>query len=146
MQSEIAEAIARRLTATLTPDEQQMIERKPTENLAAYDLYLRANELIAKTDLNAFNFEKPVLDSIDLLNQAVHLDPNFVLAYCSVVRAHDLLYISSDPSQSRRALADSAIATALIYSPISQRCISPTPIIFTSVTGTMTEQVSTWRW
>jgi serine/threonine protein kinase/Flp pilus assembly protein TadD len=117
IQSEIAEAIARRLTATLTPTEQQMIERKPTENLAAYDLYLRAQELIANTDLNAFNFEKPLLDSIDLLNQAIHLDPNFVLAYCSAVRAHDLLYVSFDPSQARRALADAAIATALRLQP-----------------------------
>ena len=117
IQSEIAEAIARRLTATLTPVEQQMIERKPTENLAAYDLYLRAQELIANTDLNAFNFEKPLLDSIDLLNQAVHLDPSFALAYCAAVRAHDLLYVSYDPSQTRRALADTAIATALRLQP-----------------------------
>jgi serine/threonine protein kinase/Tfp pilus assembly protein PilF len=117
IQSEIAEAIARRLTATLTPIEQQMIERKPTENLAAYDLYLRARELIANTDLNAFNFEKPLLDSIELLDQAVHLDPDFALAYCAAVRAHDLLYVSYDPSQTRRALADAAIANALRLQP-----------------------------
>ena len=117
IQSEIAEAIARKLTATLTPTEQQMIERKPTENLAAYDLYLRAQELITNTDLNAFNFEKTLLDAIDLLNQAVHLDPNFALAYCAVVRAHDLLYVSYDPSETRRALADDAIATALRLQP-----------------------------
>jgi TolB-like protein/Tfp pilus assembly protein PilF len=117
IQSEIAEAIARRLTATLTPVEQQMIERKPTQNLAAYDLYLRAQELIANTDLNAINFEKTLLDSIDLLNEAVHLDPNFALAYCAAVRAHDLLYVSYDPSQARRALADAAIATALHLQP-----------------------------
>jgi tetratricopeptide (TPR) repeat protein len=117
IQSEIAETIARKLTATLSPVEQQTIEKKPTENLAAYDLYLRADELLANTDLNAFNFEKPLLDAIDLLNQAVHLDPNFVLAYCSAVRAHDLLYISYDPSQTRRAMADAAIATALRLQP-----------------------------
>jgi tetratricopeptide (TPR) repeat protein len=117
IQSEIAEAIARRLTATLTPVEQQMIERKPTENLAAYDLYLRAQELIGNTDLNAINFEKTLLDSIDLLNEAVHLDPNFALAYCAAVRAHDLIYVSYDPSQTRRALADAAIATALHLQP-----------------------------
>jgi len=117
IQSDIAEAIARRLTARLTPVEQQMIERKPTENLAAYDLYLRAQELIANTDLNAINFEKTLLDSIDLLNEAVHLDPNFALAYCAAVRAHDLLYVSFDPSQTRRALADAAIATALHLQP-----------------------------
>ena len=117
IQSEIAETIARRLTATLSPVEQQMIEKKPTENFAAYDLYLRANQLISNTDLNAFNFEKPLLDSIKLLNQAIQLDPNFVLAYCQAVHAQDLLYVSYDQSQTRRAQADAAIATALRLQP-----------------------------
>ncbi|HEX4202437.1 MAG TPA: protein kinase, partial [Chthoniobacterales bacterium] len=117
IQSEVAEAIAKRLTATLSPVEQEMIEKKPTENFAAYDLYLRANQLISNTDLNAFNFEKPLLDSIKLLNQAIQLDPNFVLAYCQVVRAQDLLYVSFDQSQNRRAQADTAIATALRLQP-----------------------------
>jgi serine/threonine protein kinase/Flp pilus assembly protein TadD len=117
IQSEIAETIARRLTATLSPVEQQMIEKKPTENFAAYDLYLRANQLISNTDLNAFNFEKPLLDSIKLLNQAIQLDPNFVLAYCQAVHVQDLLYVSFDQSQTRRAQADAAIATALRLQP-----------------------------
>ncbi len=117
IQSEIAETIARRLTATLSPVEKQMIEKKPTENFAAYDLYLRANQLISNTDLNAFNFEKPLLDAVKLFNQAVQLDPNFALAYCGIVRAQDLLYVSFDPSQSRRDLADTAIATALRLQP-----------------------------
>jgi TolB-like protein/tetratricopeptide (TPR) repeat protein len=117
IQSEIAETIALRLTATLSPVEQRMIEKKPTENFAAYDLYLRANELISNTDLNAFNFEKPLLDAVKLLNQAVELDPRFALAYCGAVHAHDLLYVSFDPSQARRALADTAIETALRLQP-----------------------------
>ena len=117
IQSEIAEAIAKRLTATLSPVEQQLIEKKPTENFAAYDLYLRANQLISNTDLNAFDFEKPLLDSIKLLNQAIQLDPNFVLAYCQAVHVQDLLYVSYDQSQTRRDQADAAIATALHLQP-----------------------------
>src|SRR5258708_6007435 len=117
IQSEIAETIALRLTATLSPVEQRMIEKKPTENFAAYDLYLRANELISNTDLNAFNFEKTLLDAVKLLNQAVQLDPNFALAYCGAVDGHDMLYVSFDPTQARRALADTAIATALRLQP-----------------------------
>jgi serine/threonine protein kinase/Tfp pilus assembly protein PilF len=117
IQSEIAETIARRLTSTLSPVEQQMIEKKPTENFAAYDLYLRADQLISKTDLNAFNFEKPLLDAVKLLNQAIRLDPNFVLAYCQAVHVQDLLYVSFDQSQTRRAQADTSIATALRLQP-----------------------------
>ncbi|HEX4201356.1 MAG TPA: hypothetical protein VHY59_07535, partial [Chthoniobacterales bacterium] len=40
IQSEIAQTIAHKLTAKLSPSEQKLIEQKPTENLAAYDLYL----------------------------------------------------------------------------------------------------------
>ena len=41
MQSEIAQAIAEKLKATITPEEKQLIEKAPTTNLTAYDLYLR---------------------------------------------------------------------------------------------------------
>jgi TolB-like protein len=41
IQSEIAQTIASKLTATLSPAEKKWIEAKPTENLEAYDLYLR---------------------------------------------------------------------------------------------------------
>jgi len=44
IQSEVAESIARKLTATLSPEEKKRIEAKPTDNLEAYDLYLRAKE------------------------------------------------------------------------------------------------------
>jgi TolB-like protein len=46
IQGEVAQTIAAKLAATLSPEEKRNIERKPTENLEAYDLYLRANELI----------------------------------------------------------------------------------------------------
>jgi len=43
IQSEVAQMIARKLTATLSPEEKKIIEQKPTDNLAAYDLYLRSS-------------------------------------------------------------------------------------------------------
>jgi TolB-like protein len=52
IQSEIAQTIASKLTATLSLSEQKLIEQKPTENLAAYDLYLKAKALITKTELS----------------------------------------------------------------------------------------------
>ena len=119
IQSEVAQTIARKLTATLSPEEKKFIERKPTENLAAYDLYLRAKELIAggEVALASGNFEQPLRDSIDLLAQAVELDPKFTLAYCLATHAHDLLYITYDPAPTRRSLGDAAIANALRLQP-----------------------------
>jgi TolB-like protein len=60
IQSEVAQTIARKLTATLSAEEKKFIEQKPTDNLAAYDLYLRAKESIANAELAlaSGNFEK----------------------------------------------------------------------------------------
>jgi serine/threonine protein kinase/Tfp pilus assembly protein PilF len=119
IQSEIAQTIVQKLAASLSPVERRLIEQKPTENLAAYDLYLKAKLLIARCEisLQTFSFEKKLRDAIDLLDQAVKIDPKFALAYCAMARAHDLMYIGFDPTSSRRGLADASIETALQLGP-----------------------------
>jgi TolB-like protein/Flp pilus assembly protein TadD len=119
IQSEIAQTIASKLTATLSLSEQKLIEQKPTDNLAAYDLYLKAKALITKTELSwhIVSPKQALLDSIDLLNQAVQADPAFTLAYCAASHAHDLLYISIEPTPARRGLGDAAIQAALRLQP-----------------------------
>ncbi|HEX3445069.1 MAG TPA: TIR domain-containing protein [Chthoniobacterales bacterium] len=119
IQSEVAQTIARKLTTTLSPEEKKIIEQKPTDNLAAYDLYLRAKELIAGADIAIAggDFEKPLTNAIGLLEQAVQLDPKFALACCSATHAHDLLYITYDPTPERRSHGDKAIADALRLKP-----------------------------
>jgi TolB-like protein len=49
IQSEIAQAVAAKLSARLSSEEKKRIEAKPTNSLEAYDLYLRANELLRNT-------------------------------------------------------------------------------------------------
>jgi TolB-like protein/Tfp pilus assembly protein PilF len=119
IQSEVAQTIAHKLTTTLSPEEKRIIEQKPTDNLAAYDLYLKAKELIAGADiaLAGGDFEKPLNEAIDLLERAVQLDPKFALADCSATHAHDLLYITYDPTPERRGRGDRAIANALRLKP-----------------------------
>jgi TolB-like protein len=46
IQSELAETIAAKLTATLSPAERKNIQAKPTENVEAYNLYLRTKRII----------------------------------------------------------------------------------------------------
>jgi TolB-like protein/Flp pilus assembly protein TadD len=119
IQSEIAQTIAHKLTAKLSPSEQKLIEQKPTENLAAYDLYLKAKAVINKAELSweIVSPTQPLIDSIDLLNQAVKSDPAFTVAYCAASHANDLLYISTEPTLARRALGDAAIQAALRLQP-----------------------------
>lgn len=70
IQSEIAQNIAGKLAATLSPDEKKRIEARPTDNLAAYDLYLRAKELTMNARLCAAlgaGVEAPLRDAVSLL-------------------------------------------------------------------------------
>jgi serine/threonine protein kinase len=120
IQSEVAQAIAAKLAATLSPQEKQNIERKPTENLEAYDLYLRAKELLINVRIGGALSEdvrKPLVDAIALLDQAIQLDPKFTLAYCRLAEAHDLLYYLYDHTPEQRKLADAAISRALASEP-----------------------------
>ncbi len=119
IQSEVAQTIARKLTATLSPEEKKRIEAKPTENLEAYDLYLRAKELLVRMRVSVYlgSVEKLLVDAIGSLEQAVRLDPKFTLAYCESAKAHDFLYFLYDATPEQRALGDAAVNSALSLQP-----------------------------
>jgi TolB-like protein/Tfp pilus assembly protein PilF len=119
IQSEVAQTIAAKLAAALSPEEKRNIEKKPTENLEAYELYLRAKELllVVRSTVTMGNGQKPTLAAISLLDQAVQLDPKFALAYCRLADAQGFLYFLIDPTPERLALADAAIRHALSLEP-----------------------------
>ena len=109
--SEIAKAIAAQLQITLSPVEKNAIERQPTTNITAFDLYTRAKSLLVKEGID--NSKAILLPAIDLLNQAIARDPTFLDAYCLVAWAHDLLYfVGDDHTPARLALAEAAIEEA----------------------------------
>src|SRR5207245_8286677 len=61
-----------------------------------------------------------LLKALELLNQAIKRDPNFVSAYCYAARANDLLYFFDlDPTQDRILLAETAVDAALRLRPDS---------------------------
>ena len=73
IQSEIAKTIADQLQAKLSPSEKSAIERPPTSDLVAFDLYTRAKNLLRTADP-----QKPeLLQAVDLLNQATARDTSF---------------------------------------------------------------------
>ena len=117
IQSEIAEKIVSQLKAKLSPQEKAAIEEKPTHDLAAYDLYLRARDLVDALAFIAGGTEN-LLEAARLLDNAIARDPSFLVAYCHLARAHDIIYfLGIDHTPARLALADAAVQAALRLRP-----------------------------
>jgi TolB-like protein len=109
IQTEISEAIAKALHTTLSPQEQQRISDRPTENLAAYSAYLRGRQLMtlrtsASLDQAAEEFQR-----------AIELDPEFALAWVSIAETANLRvqYSTLPPEeawQQQKAAVEKALA------------------------------------
>ena len=109
IESELAKQIVSQLKSKLSPQEKAAIEQKPTADLAAHDLYIRAKTLIATAVFSTPQTES-LSEAVRLLNQAVERDPTFALAYHQLAQAHDLLYFGgTDHTPERLAMADAAI-------------------------------------
>jgi TolB-like protein/DNA-binding winged helix-turn-helix (wHTH) protein len=117
IQSEIAQTIAGQLYVKISPAEKLDIERPPTTDLTAFDLYTRAKDLSLRAPFTNSG-KKDLLQAADLLNQAVTRDPAFFLAYCALVFTHDYLYFFGyDRTPARLALAEAAIQAAFRLRP-----------------------------
>ena len=117
IQSEIAKMIADQLQAKLSADEMVAIEKPPTTDLAAYDLYLRAKVLLAGT-LDPIYSKEKLPQAARLLDEAVARDPYFHLAECLLSRVHcDMYFYGHDHTPARLELANAALQSALRLQP-----------------------------
>jgi TolB-like protein/predicted Zn-dependent protease len=120
IQSEIAQKIADQLQAKLSPTEKSAMSERPTSDLVAYDLYLRAKELIYDGDINPSRQREDFFKAVQLLDQAVARDPAFLLAHCQLAYAHDRIYVSNfDHTETRLALAETSVKAAVRLQPDS---------------------------
>jgi len=116
IQSEIAQKVAGQLHAKITPAEKLAIERRPTGDLVAFDLYSRANDILLAKNVAHPDYGQ----AIDLLNRAVARDPSFLEAYCQLAFAHDQIYFEGiDHTPARLAMAKDAIDSAFRLKPDS---------------------------
>ena len=77
IQSEIAQKIAGQLRAKISPAEKLAIERKPTGDLGAFELYALARKLLPKFGSTIEAGVSAASQAVELLNQAVARDPSF---------------------------------------------------------------------
>src|SRR5213082_3469200 len=115
VESEVAKAIADELRAHLTGREEQEIAAKPTDNVEAYDAYLRGLAYTLKTYPTSAN----VLGAQKYLREAVRLDPKFALGWAllSYVDARGYITQSIQPTVALREEARQAAETALTLQP-----------------------------
>ena len=114
VQDEIARSIAEALRVTLSPQEHDAIAAKPTENLEAYDCYLRGRNYARRENLEF---------AMQMFEKAISLDPNFALAHAGLgnicgliyeIHDHQLRWIERGLEACDRALAiDPNLAEAL---------------------------------
>jgi len=83
VQDEIARSIAEALRVTLSPQEHEAISAKPTENLEAYDCYLRGRNYTRRENLEF---------AMQMFEKAISLDPNFALAHSGLGNICGLIY------------------------------------------------------
>jgi adenylate cyclase len=117
IQSEIAKMIADQLQAKISPSEKAAIEKVPTTDLTAWDLYERAKALWADVS-DPLHAKEKLPQAVRLLDEAVTRDPNFLIGWCLLSRVHGALYwIGFDHSSARLNLANAAVQTALRLQP-----------------------------
>jgi eukaryotic-like serine/threonine-protein kinase len=116
LQSELAQTIASQLKVTLSTGEKAEIWRQPTQDLQAYDLYLRARAAWRREGVSMWRDNWKV--AVPLLNSAIARDPKFTLAYCLLNEVYALEYrFGEDHSPQHLAAAKDAAETALRLEP-----------------------------
>lgn len=112
IQSEIVRDIARELRAVLAPEEEARIATVPTQNLEAYDVFLRAR------DLQQGEGRGPRMEAIELFEQVVTLDPGYAVAWAYLSIGHSNAYFFGyDRTQARIERARAAVDRAFELDP-----------------------------
>jgi non-specific serine/threonine protein kinase len=108
VQDEIAQKIAAALRITLSPQEQQALSAKPTENLQAYDLFLRGRNYARRVGRQDLQF------ALQMYENAVALDPDFALAHAGLAHVCAQYYYHFERQQQwlDRAVAATQKASA----------------------------------
>jgi serine/threonine protein kinase len=109
VQDEMARKIAEALRVTLSPEELEALATKPTENLQAYDLYLRGKRYARRQTRQDLEF------ALQMFENGVAMDPGFALAYAACANACAMFYCnySRDQVWVERAREASGKAVAL---------------------------------
>ncbi len=115
MQSDIATRVAGALGVALEAGEEKRLSERPTQNLAAYDAFLKGEEIWNSTGDDPPSMRK----ALGFYEQAVTLDPGFSQAWVRVSWANSILYFTSTPTTVLADRAREAAKKAIALAPNS---------------------------
>ncbi|HXW08205.1 MAG TPA: protein kinase [Vicinamibacterales bacterium] len=104
VQGEIAQQIARALSPSLSASEQARVEKRPTDNLEAYTLYLKVQQGMPSVE------RERNLEAIELLRKALALDPGFAQAQARIAYRTVFMGYYDDPSWIDKGIAEAEAA------------------------------------
>jgi eukaryotic-like serine/threonine-protein kinase len=113
IQSTIAQKIAEALQLALLEPDKRRLHAKPTDNLAAYDAYLRGNSYYYRS------WERrDVENALRMYDQAVKIDPKYAAAHARIAHMHAWMHrLRYDPSERRLLAAKAEVDRALALNP-----------------------------
>ncbi len=88
VQSDIAQKVVKSLDVTLGAFEQRALDAKPTENMEAYDYYMRGQDYYDRS----LGQDKGYQLALEMYEKAIELDPYFALAYTKIAVVHGYTY------------------------------------------------------
>lgn len=118
IQNEVAKKIADAIKAQVTPSELEQIDKKPTENLVAYDYYLKAQEPFNRGTVEG------LLEAIPLFEKAVEEDPEFALVYADLAIAYYYLDLYKKQKQYTETINNYADKALLHDSKLTESLIA----------------------
>jgi serine/threonine protein kinase/tetratricopeptide (TPR) repeat protein len=114
VQSEIAERVVKEMGVSLLEPERQAVQARPTENMEAYQAYLRGLDYGGRPDYSRENFE----NAVRMFERAVELDPSFALAHAKLAYYHaQMHFFGYDRSEERLKKAKQSAERALELDP-----------------------------
>lgn len=113
IQKEIAESVARAFKLSLTPKEERASEQRPTENIEAYEYYLRGRRHFYQLNRQGWELAR------EMYSRAVELDSDYALAYAGLADCFSFLYMYADSSATNRLQAETNSRLALQMAPDS---------------------------
>lgn len=113
VETEVAAEIASALRVALSPQEKSRLAAKPTENIKAYALYLKAR---TKSEATVPALEN-TRECERMYTQAIALDPSFALAHAALSMEHSFDYQNFDPSDEHKTIARIEAQEALRFQP-----------------------------